>query len=86
MRCKALSHQVLWLILREVKKRWSIIIQVVNKQAKGSDMGKVNLRGARFTKGDKNAQSKAPVSLSFPIFANTWVNNSSGTRSKDKVL
>ena len=61
-------------------EHWSIIIQVVNKQAKGSNMGKVNLRGPQFTKGDKNAQSEAPVSLSFPIFTNTWLKNSSDTR------
>ena len=61
-------------------EHWSIIIQVVNKQAKGSNMGKVNLREPRFTKGDKNAQSEAPVSLSFPIFTNTWLKNSSDTR------
>ena len=61
-------------------ERWFIIIQVVNKQAKGSNMGKVNLRGPQFTKGDKNAQSEAPVSLSFPIFTNTWLKNSSDTR------
>ena len=59
-------------------EHWSIIIQVVNKQAKGSNMGKV--RGPQFTKGDKNAQSEAPVSLSFPIFTNTWLKNSSDTR------
>ena len=61
-------------------EHWSIIIQVVNKQAKGSNMGKVNLRGPQFAKGDKNAQSEAPVSLSFPIFTNTWLKNSSDTR------
>ena len=63
-------------------EHWSIIrsIQVVNKQAKASNMGKVNLRGPWFTKGDKNAQSEAPVSLSFPIFTNTWLKNSSDTR------